>query len=74
MNVFIVIVSIYLCKIHCHLLCSVHKKIIIFFLFTLGFFIQKFISILEDGEGVTWTGMNNCGAGQKLEVSDENTF
>ena len=51
---------IYLCKKHCHLLCWVYKKIILFSLFTPQFFIQKFISILH----VKWTGMNK---GEQVE-------
>ena len=54
-NTFIVvIIDIYLCKKHCHLLCWVCKKIIIFSFFTPQFFIQKFIRILH----VKWTGTN----------------
>ena len=45
-------------------------KIILFFLFTHQFFIQKFISILH----VKWTGMNMGKAGWKLEGSTEHTF
>ena len=41
-NIFVVvIVYIYVCKKHCHLLCWVYKKIIIFFLFTPQFFFKK---------------------------------
>ena len=66
----VVIIDIYLCKKHCHLLCWVYKKIILFSLFTPQFFIQKFISILH----VKWTGMNMWKAGWKLEVLSEHTF
>ena len=60
-NTFIVvIIDIYLCKKHCHLLCWVCKKIIIFSFFTPQFFIQKFISILH----VKRTGMNK---GEQVE-------
>ena len=70
-NTFIVvIIDIYLCKKHCHLLCWVCKKIIIFSFFTPQFFIQKFISILH----VKWTGMNMEKAGWKLDVLSEYTF
>ena len=70
-NTFIVvIIDIYLCKKHCHLLCWVYKKIILFSLFTPQFFIQKFISILH----VKWTGMNMGKAGWKLEDLREHTF
>ena len=47
-------IYIYICKKHCHLLCWVCKKIILFSLYTPQFFIRKFISILH----IKWTGMN----------------
>ena len=62
--------DVYLCKKHCHLLFWVYKKIVIFSLFTLKFFIQKFISILL----VKMSRDEQGGAGSKFEVFSEHTF
>ena len=69
---------------HCHLLCWVYKKIVIFSLFTLRFIIQN-LSIRERLRGgwgnslklgrkglhIKWTGVNKEAGGQKLKVSNE---